>query len=65
MPKHELPQRDPFIGPPKSYVGASAEVVELFAHAIHAWAAQIARAESSRYRGVDSPGTGRATGEVV
>ncbi|MGW4773054.1 hypothetical protein ACWEO2_34090 [Nocardia sp. NPDC004278] len=65
MPKHDLPQRDPFIGPPTSYVGASAEVVELFAHAIHEWAAQITPAESSRCRGVDSPGIGRASREVL
>ncbi|MET8876764.1 hypothetical protein [Nocardia sp. NPDC004604] len=64
MPNHELPQRDPFIGPPIRYVGASADVVELFAHALHAWAAQIAPTESSRCRGVDYLGIGRASSEV-
>ncbi|MFX0575506.1 hypothetical protein [Nocardia nepalensis] len=64
MSNHELPQRDPFIGPPNSYVGASADVVELFAHAVQEWAARIAPTESSRCRGVDTPGIGRASGEV-
>ncbi|MFE9323328.1 hypothetical protein ACIHDR_26930 [Nocardia sp. NPDC052278] len=64
MPNHDLPQRDPFIGPPARYVGASSDVVELFADAVRVWAAQIAPTESSLCRGVDSPGIGRASGEV-
>lgn len=58
-----LPQRDPFIGPPAVYSGAPADVVERFADAIREWANQPAPAESSRYRGVESPGTGRANEE--
>lgn len=34
MPNHELPQRDPFIGPPTTYAGATVDVVELFADAL-------------------------------
>lgn len=64
MPNHELPQRDPFIGPPIGYIGAAADVVELFADAVHEWANQPAPTESSRCRGVDSPGIGRANSEV-
>ncbi|MET8878055.1 hypothetical protein [Nocardia sp. NPDC004604] len=64
MPSRELPQRDPFIGPPAIYTGASAEVVEQFADAVREWANQPAPAEPSRYRGVESPGIGRTNGKV-
>ncbi|MFI6367003.1 hypothetical protein ACIBG0_30115 [Nocardia sp. NPDC050630] len=64
MPSRELPQRDPFVGPPTTYSGAPADVVELFADAVREWA-QITPTESSRCRGVESPGIGRANGEVA
>lgn len=60
MPKRKLPQRDPFIGPPAEYSGAPAEVVELFATAIHEWADH---SEPPMCRANDSPGIGRATGK--
>ncbi|MET8874146.1 hypothetical protein [Nocardia sp. NPDC004604] len=37
MPKHELPQRIPIIGPPAPYTGATVDVVELFADALREW----------------------------
>ena len=63
MPRKELPQRDPFVGPPAIYSGAPADVVERFADAIHEWADQPT--EPSRCRGDDSPGIGRANGGVA
>ncbi len=58
-----LPQRNPFIGPPTTYSGAPADVVELFAEAVREWADQPVPTESSRCRGVQSPGIGRANQE--
>ncbi|MEV6136428.1 hypothetical protein AB0L63_10270 [Nocardia sp. NPDC051990] len=55
-PDSPLPQRDPFVGPPGTYSGASADVVELFADAVRQWA--DVPTETSRCRGVESPGTG-------
>ncbi|MFQ6391930.1 hypothetical protein ACLMAJ_00605 [Nocardia sp. KC 131] len=63
MPKNELPQRDPFIGPPSEYVGATADVVASFAIAVREWAGE-ASAESSRCRGVAFPGIERIDREV-
>ncbi|WP_330251658.1 hypothetical protein OG874_36885 [Nocardia sp. NBC_00565] len=60
MPRSELPQRDPFVGPPAIYRGAPAEVIERFADAITEWADQPT--ETSRCRGDDSPGIGRING---
>ncbi|WP_062982040.1 hypothetical protein [Nocardia anaemiae] len=37
-PKRELPQRDPFTGPPVAYTGAPPELVEQVALAVRAWA---------------------------
>ncbi|WP_433634375.1 hypothetical protein [Nocardia sp. CA-120079] len=37
-PKRELPQRDPFIGPPAAYTGAPPDLVEQVAHAVREWA---------------------------
>ncbi|WP_329409600.1 hypothetical protein OG563_44400 [Nocardia vinacea] len=37
-PKRELPQRDPFIGPPVEYSGAPPELVEQVAAAVREWA---------------------------
>ncbi|MFQ6327157.1 hypothetical protein ACLMAL_13595 [Nocardia sp. CWNU-33] len=64
MPNSELPQRDPFTGPPTAYVGATAELVERFAYALRQWAEQPVVAESSRCRGVASPGSGRTNQEA-
>lgn len=58
MPSRELPKRNPFVGPPSIYSGAQADMVERFADAIRSWAGPIPT-ESSRCRGVESPGTGR------
>jgi hypothetical protein len=58
----ELPQRVPFIGPPAVYSGAPADVVERFTDAVHEWADQPVPTQSSRCRGVESPGTGPAIG---
>jgi hypothetical protein len=55
-----LPQRELFIGPPASYSGASADVVERFADAVREWANQPVPTESCRYWGVEFPGAGRA-----
>ncbi|WP_330250731.1 hypothetical protein OG874_31625 [Nocardia sp. NBC_00565] len=63
MPSRELPQRDPFVGPPAAYTGAAADVVEQFADAVRAWADEPTK--SSRCRGGESPGTGRANGGVA
>lgn len=63
MLNSKLPQRIPFIGPPADYVGASAAVVERFAEAVCEWAGQPAASESSRCRGVRSPGIGRTNHE--
>lgn len=63
MPRRELPQRDPFIGPPAIYQGAPAEVVERFVDAIHQWADQTT--QSSRCRGEDTPGIGRTNGGIA
>ncbi len=60
----ELPQRDPFIGPPAVYSGAPADVVERFADAVREWADQPVPTQSSRCRGGASPGTGRANGPL-
>ncbi|WP_433527121.1 hypothetical protein ACQPZ2_21095 [Nocardia pseudovaccinii] len=38
MPKRELPQRDPFTGPPVAYSGAPPELVEQVALAVREWA---------------------------
>ncbi|MFD0361363.1 hypothetical protein ACFQZZ_07880 [Nocardia sp. GCM10030253] len=65
MPNNALPQRDPFTGPPTTYVGAPVDVVESFAIALREWAGQPAAAESSRCRGVDSPGIGRTNREAL
>lgn len=65
MPNNELPQRVPFIGPPGTYTGTPAEIVERFAVAVQEWADRAAHTESSRCRGTDSPGVGRTTGEVL
>ncbi|WP_330250483.1 hypothetical protein OG874_30200 [Nocardia sp. NBC_00565] len=59
MPNRELPQRDPFTGPPATYSGAQPDLVEQFAVAVRGWASPPATAEPSRCRGVDAPGTGR------
>ncbi|MEV6341136.1 hypothetical protein AB0M12_41255 [Nocardia vinacea] len=37
-PKRELPQRDPFTGPPVAYSGAPPELVEQVAAAVREWA---------------------------
>ncbi|WP_433734342.1 hypothetical protein ACQP0C_19740 [Nocardia sp. CA-129566] len=37
-PKRELPQRDPFTGPPAAYCGAPPDLVEQVAFALRAWA---------------------------
>ncbi|WP_063047717.1 hypothetical protein [Nocardia pseudovaccinii] len=37
-PNPELPQRDPFIGPPVAYSGAPPELVEQVALAVREWA---------------------------
>ncbi|MFI6362452.1 hypothetical protein ACIBG0_06845 [Nocardia sp. NPDC050630] len=37
-PKRELPQRDPFTGPPVAYTGAPPELVEQVAAAVREWA---------------------------
>ena len=63
MPNNELPQRDPFTGPPTAYAGASADVVEDFAYALREWADEPTPAESSRCRGGDSSGIGRTNRE--
>ncbi|MFQ6397164.1 hypothetical protein ACLMAJ_27345 [Nocardia sp. KC 131] len=65
MPKSELPQRVPFAGPPTSYVGATADVVETFASALREWAGEPMAAESSRCRGVESSGIGRTNDETA
>ncbi|WP_433731112.1 hypothetical protein ACQP0C_05430 [Nocardia sp. CA-129566] len=64
MPNRELPQRDPFVGPPAAYRGAPADVVERFADAVREWAVQPVATESPRYRGEESSGSGRTNGEV-
>ncbi|MET8877121.1 hypothetical protein [Nocardia sp. NPDC004604] len=38
MPKRELPQRDPFTGPPAAYSGAPPDLVEQVARAVREWA---------------------------
>lgn len=62
MPSRELPKRNPFVGPPAIYNGAPADMVERFADAIRSWAGHPIPTESSRCRGVESPGTGRTNG---
>ncbi|WP_433761790.1 hypothetical protein [Nocardia sp. CA-135398] len=37
-PKPELPQRDPFTGPPAAYTGAPPDLVEQVALAVREWA---------------------------
>lgn len=64
VPNRELPQRDPFIGPPTAYRGAPVDVVERFAGAVREWAEQSVHPESSRCRGVGSSGIGRTNGEA-
>lgn len=64
MPNRELPQRDPFVGPPAAYRGAPADVVERFADAVREWAVQPRPTESSRCRGGESPNIGRTNSEV-
>ncbi|MEV4129520.1 hypothetical protein [Nocardia sp. NPDC049707] len=54
----QLPQRDPFLGPPGTYSGAPGDVVELFAEAVREWAHLPATGVSSRRRGVESSGIG-------
>ncbi|MET8875702.1 hypothetical protein [Nocardia sp. NPDC004604] len=64
MPNRELPQRDPFVGPPAAYRGAPADVVERLADAVREWAVQPVPNQPSRCRGDRSPGIGRTIGEV-
>ncbi|WP_330250850.1 hypothetical protein OG874_32270 [Nocardia sp. NBC_00565] len=59
-----LPHRIPFVGPPSTYVGVPAEVVERFAYAVREWAAATP-SESSRCRGVEPSSIGRTNGEVA
>lgn len=61
-PSSQLPQRDPFVGPPGTYSGAPGDVVELFAEAVRAWADPLAEG-SPRCRGVESSDIGRTNGE--
>lgn len=37
MPNNELPQRNPFTGPPVGDWAASVDLVELFANALNEW----------------------------
>ena len=52
MPNHELPQRDPFIGPPTTYASATADVVELFADALREWSTTEPTCADQRDQGV-------------
>jgi hypothetical protein len=62
MPNNELPQRDPFIGPPSAFMGeADTDVLEAFGAALREWADLAAAAESSRWRGVEPSAIGRTT----
>lgn len=65
MPSRELPKRDPFVGPQAIYRAAPPDVVERFANAVREWADQPVPTESSRRRGVESPGAGRTNGVVA
>lgn len=56
MPNSKLPQRDPFVGPPRTYSGAPGDVVELFADAVRQWGGRPQ--ETSLCRDVAYPGTG-------
>jgi hypothetical protein len=60
MPKSELPQRDPFMGPPSAYVGETdTELLEAFETALRRWANPLAPTETSRWRGEGPSATGR------
>lgn len=47
----QLPQRDPFVGPPGTYCGAPGDVVELFADAVREWA-RLPAPEHETHEGV-------------
>jgi len=63
MPNNELPQRDPFTGPPVPYPLAPVDVIEHMRDALIAWDTEPVPAESSRCRGVEPSGTGRTNSE--
>lgn len=54
----KLPQRDPFIGPPATYSGVSAEVAERFADAVREWADRPVPTQSPRCRVSSPPASG-------
>jgi hypothetical protein len=65
MPNNELPQRDPFTGPPIPSPPAPLDVIEHIRDALIAWDTDPVATESSRCRGVDSSGIGRTNDEVL
>uniref|UniRef100_UPI000A6A926B hypothetical protein n=1 Tax=Nocardia pseudovaccinii TaxID=189540 RepID=UPI000A6A926B len=61
MTASDLPQRVPFVGPPRPELHAwwkppSAELIALFGDALSEFEFHTAPEESSRCRGVESPG---------
>ncbi|MEV4126775.1 hypothetical protein [Nocardia sp. NPDC049707] len=70
MTTSDLPQRVPFVGPPRPEVRAwwqppSAEVIELFVVAGNRWVNQAEPEESSQSRGVESSGIGERPERVM
>ncbi len=69
MPNSDLPHRNPFIGPPRPEVRGwwqppPAEVIALVMDAVGRLDCRTGPEESSRCRGVESPGIGRTNDEV-
>lgn len=61
LSRNELPQREPFMGPPRINTGATVDVVERFADAVREWAGRSLPTKPHRWRGVESSGIGRTT----